>query len=235
MLQLLEKDRKMDIFTDASLNDKKKIAGVSAIFMPSQSSGTITSYNSYCSVNKIETAELLAIAMALSLIKPDSDKNIRIHSDSVGALRKIQRIFHHPDQKQIHTIKDSMQKQILYNMSFSFSKVYDLDFSFWYVHGHQHKVDTPSDAYYNSLADQQALIGRMDGELIHQQEKEHNTGVSSLSAEERIILNQQSCLIVSPNQISFHYEGLKPKVVAHKRSKNRFVRKVCKSARSPYA
>ena len=64
MLQLLEKDRKMDIFTDASLNDKKKIAGVSAIFVPSQSSGTITSYNSYCSVNKIETAELLAIAIS---------------------------------------------------------------------------------------------------------------------------------------------------------------------------
>ena len=104
----------MDIFTDASLNDKKKIAGVSAVFVPSQASSAATSYNSYCSVSKIETAELLAIAIALSLIKPDSDKSVRIHSDSVGALRKIQRIFHHPNQTQIHTIKDSLQKRILY-------------------------------------------------------------------------------------------------------------------------
>ena len=85
----------MDIYTDASLNDKKKIAGVSAIFVPPQASGPVTSYNAYCSVSKIETAELFAIAMALSLIKPQSDKMVRVISDSLGALRKIQRIFHH--------------------------------------------------------------------------------------------------------------------------------------------
>ena len=111
----------MDIFTDASLNDKKKIAGVSAVFVP-QKANTFTCYHSYCSVSKIETAELLAIASALSMIDPKADKDVRIISDSKGALRKIQRIFHHPKQKQIHTIKDSMQKKIMYNISSSFSK-----------------------------------------------------------------------------------------------------------------
>ena len=226
----------MDIFTDASLNDRKKIAGVGVVFVPSQTSVPVTLCNSYCSVNKIETAELFAIARALTLIKPEANESVRVLSDSVGALKKIQRVFHHPDQKQIHTIKDLVQRRILYSMSFSFSKICHMDFSFWYVHGHQHKIKIATDAYYNSMADQQALYGRMNGELIHQQEKEHNTGISSLSTEERLIMNQQDCLIVSPDEISFHYEGLKtPRTVARKRSKNQFVRSVCKSARSRHS
>lgn len=221
----------MDIFTDASLNDKKKIAGVSAVFVPSQESRAVTCYNTYCSVNKIETAELFAIALALSLIKPKSDKSVRIVSDSLQALRKIQRIFHHPDQRQIATIKDLVQKKIMYNISYSFSNIYEIPFSFCYTHGHQHKKDEATDAYYNALADQQALIGRMAGEAIHQQSKEHNTGISSLSAEERMILNQSDCLIVSPTQITFNYDDLKPKKIAHKKYKTKFVRAVCKTAR----
>lgn len=224
----------MDIFTDASLNDKTKIAGVSAVFVPPNASGAVTCYNTYCSVNKIETAELFAIAMALSLLNPQSDKGIRVVSDSVQALKKMQRIFHHPDQRQMSTIKDLIQKKLFYNMSSSFSKFGDMSFSFYYMHSHQHKVKEATDAYYNALADQQALIGRMSGETIHQQDKEHNTGVSSLSAEERIILNQPDCFIVSPGQISFNYDDLKPKKIAHhKQSQKQFVRKVCKSARQP--
>ena len=222
----------MDIYTDASLSDKKKIAGVSAVFVPSQNSGTVTSYNTYCSVNKIETAELFAIAMALSLVNPGADKSIQIVSDSPQALKKIQRIFHHPDQRQIHTIKDLMQKKILYNISSSFSKMYDTSFSFRYMHSHQHKALEACDAYYNEIADQKALVGRECGENVYQQEKENKTGISTLSAEERIILNQQECLIVSPNKISFNYDDLKPKKIAsHKRLAKGCVRVVCKSAR----
>lgn len=224
----------MDIFTDASLNDKEKIAGVSAIFVPSKTaSNSATCYNTYCSVSKIETAELLAIAMALSLVNPQPDEKVRIISDSKGALRKIQRVFHHPNQKQLQTIKDSIQKKIMYNMSFSFSRIWNIDLSFWCIHGHQHKVQEASDAYYNAIADQEALLGRMNGEAIHQQEKKDKTGVSTLSAEERIILNQLECPIVSPQKISFHYDAPKIKKIAHKPTKRQFVRTVCKSARSP--
>ena len=222
----------MDIFTDASLNDRKKIAGVSAVFVPSQNPTAVTSYNSYCSVGKIETAELFAIAMALSLINPKVDKNIRIVSDSNGALRKIQRIFHHPNQKQIQTIKDLMQKKIMYNISSSFSKIRDIAFSFHCIHGHQHKVQEASDAYYNAFADQGALIGRMNGEVIYQQEKEQKTGICILSAEERIILNQQECPIVSPKQISFRYDNLQVKAGVRRHPKQLFVREVCKSSRA---
>ena len=161
----------MDIFTDASLNDRKKIAGVSAIFVPSRTSSAITCYSSYCSVSKIETAELFAIAMALSLIDSQADKNVRVVSDSNGALRKIQRIFHHPNQEQIGKIKDLMQKRIMYNMSSSFSKIWDINLSFCCIHGHQHKIQEASDAYYNAIADQKALEGRMDGEAILQQKR----------------------------------------------------------------
>lgn len=223
----------MDIFTDASLNDKKKIAGVGVVFVPPQESSVVTCYNTYCSVNKIETAELFAIALALSMIKPQPNENVRVITDSLQALKKIQRIFHHPDQRQINTIRDAMQKRIMYNMSFSFSNIREIPFSFRYTHGHQHKGQTATDAYYNALADQQALIGRMNGEAIHQQEKEHNTGISSLSAEERVFLNQPDCLIVSPDQITFNYDDLKPKKIAiHKRSQKCCVRNVCKSAPS---
>jgi len=226
------KERKMDIFTDASLNDRKKIAGISAVFVPAQTPKAITCYHSYCSVAKIETAELLAIAMALFLLKPQADKNIRIVSDSKGALRKIQRLFHHPDQRQIQTIKDAVQRKIMYNMSTSFAKMCNLYFSFWCIRGHQHKVQETSDAYYNAIADEEALIGRMGGENIQAQEKEHKTGVSTLSPEERVILNQTECLIVSPKQISFHYEEPKVPNATRRHPKNLFVRDFCKSARS---
>ena len=222
----------MDIFTDASLNDRKKIAGVSAVFVSSQNPNALTCYNSYCSVGKIETAELFAIAMALSLINPKTDEAVRVVSDSKGALKKIQRIFHHPNQKQIQTIKDSMQRKIMYNISSSFSQMLDMDFSFSCIHGHQHKVQEATGAYYNSLADQEALVGRINGESIHQQEKEHKIGISILSAEERIILNQMECPIISPNQISFHYENSKIKTCIRRHPKNLFTRKVCKSAYS---
>ena len=218
----------MDIFTDASLNDRKKIAGVSAVFVP-QKANAITCYHSYCSVNKIETAELLAIASALSMIGPKADKNVRIISDSKGALRKIQRIFHHSKQKQIHTIKDAIQKKIMYNISSSFSKLLDKAFSFCCIHGHQHKAAEATDAFYNAEADQQALIGRMDGEEIYKQEKESPTGISPLSSEDRMILNQSECPIVAPKQISFSYDDVK--ACARRRPKNLFVRSVCKSAR----
>lgn len=200
--------------------------------MPSHESGAVPCYNTYCSTAKIETAELFAIALALSVINPQADKSVRVISDSLQALKKIQRIFHHPDQRQIQTIKDLMQKKLMYNMSCSFSKMGDIEFSFQYMHSHQRKSGETTDTYYNALADQQALIGRMNGEMIHQQEKEHRTGVSSLSAEERIILNQPDCFIVSPSQISFDYEDLKPKTIVRARNhpKDRFVRTVCKKS-----
>ena len=222
----------MDIFTDASLNDKKKIAGVSAIFVPSENARNITCYNSYCSVNKIETAELFAIAMALSLINPSADKRVRIVSDSRATLRKIQRIFHHPDQKQIHTLKDSIQKKIMYSISHSFSKIWETAVSFHCIHGHQHKVQETTDAYYNAIADQVALEGRMNGEAVYQQEKENHIGISTLSAEERLILNQPECRIVSPEQISFNYNDVKVKKCARRHPKSLFVREFCKAARS---
>ena len=222
----------MDIYTDASLNDKKKIAGVSAIFVPPQASGPVTSYNAYCSVSKIETAELFAIAMALSLLKPRANENVRVISDSKGALKKIQRIFHHPDQRQMKTIKDSMQRKIMYNMSLSFSKNLDMNLTFCCIHGHQHKVQAASDAYYNAIADQEALVGRMNGEILLQQDKEHHMGISILSAEERIILNQLECDIVSPGQISFSYDDLKTGTKIRRHPKNLSVRSAYKQART---
>ena len=220
----------MDIFTDASLNDRKKVAGIGAVFVPSKLDMAIRCYNSYCFVNKIETAELLAIAMALSLLNPEADKSIRVISDSKGALRKIQSIFHHSNQNHIHTIRDSLQKKILYNISSSFSKILNMKFSFCCIHGHQHKIQEASDGYYNSVADQEALKGRMNGETILQQEGIYPSGISVVSAEERIILNQQECNITVPQQISFHYDESKRKMSVHRHSKSPFVRTVCKSA-----
>ena len=223
----------MNIYTDASLNDKEKVAGVSAVFVPTEPPHSATCYNTYCSVSKIETAELFAIAMALSLIKPQSDKIVRVISDSLGALRKIQRIFHHPNQNQIKTIKDLTQQKIMYRIASSFSKVKEMDFSFCYVHGHQHKVAELTDAYYNAIADQEALLGRMNGEFIKQQERKTNTDICSfLSAEERMILEQENCPIVSPNNISFHYENLeKAKIVARRHPQKLSVRKAHKFCR----
>ena len=218
----------MNIYTDASLNDKEKIAGVSAVFVPTNDPHSVTCYNTYCSVSKIETAELFAIAMALSLIKPQSDQTVRVVSDSLGALKKIQRIFHHPNQTQIKTIKDLTQQKIMYRMASSFSKVKEMDFSFCYVHGHQHKVAELTDAYYNAIADQEALLGRMNGEAIKQQEKKMGTGICSfLSTEERMILEQENCMIVSPDKISFHYENLeKTRTVARRHPQKLSVRMV---------
>ena len=224
----------MNIYTDASLNDKEKIAGVSAVFVPTNAPRSATCYNTYCSVSKIETAELFAIAMALSLIKPQSDKTVRVVSDSLGALKKIQRVFHHPNQTQIKTIKDLTQQKIMYHMASSFSKVKEMDFSFCYTHGHQHKVAELTDAYYNALADQEALLGRMNGEIVKQQEKSTDTSICSfLSAEERMILNQENDIIVSPNKISFHYENLeKAKIIARRHPQKLSVRMPNKFCRS---
>ena len=71
----------------------------------------------------------------------------------------------------------------------------------------------------------------MNGEIIQQQEKEHPSGISTLSAEERIVLNQPECDIVSPKQISFYYENLKTKACARRHPKKLFVYSACKSAR----
>ena len=202
----------MDIFTDASLNDHKKIAGVSAIFVPTPKRPEIISYNTYCFMDNIETAELFAISIALNMVRRSKPDSVRIISDSVGALKKIQRIFHHPNQTQIQTIDDLMQKRILYNMSASFTNMRNTSFTFYHVHGHQRKASEFTDGYYNMIADQEADSGRIKGETVRLREERCKASFGGLlSAEEETLLAQQECMIVSPHKISFYYEDSEPK------------------------
>ena len=203
----------MDIFTDASLNDKEKIAGIGMVFVSTPESLRVQSGNGYLLTNNIETAELFAISKAIMhavTLRPDT---IRLFSDSKGALRKIQRVFHHPNQRQIHTIENPDQKEILYHISASFELLGNVDFSFYHIRGHQTKPAMFTVGYYNMLADQEASSGRLLGEMIK------SAGVNSADPQNfnKVTFSQHiGSLIVSPAHISFHYEDSpkKPKLIS---------------------
>ena len=208
----------MDIFTDASFNNDKKMAGIGIVFAWPSSEKRHLPHHTYFSTNNNETAELFAISTAINRAVSFSPASVRLFSDSLGSLRKIQRVFHYPNQRQIETIRDPSQKRILYNISASFTRMQDIFFSFHYIHGHQKKSAVLSGGYYNMLADQEASSGRLLGEMLLQS--------SSISTEEKKSLGraeidlQLPCWIVSPKRIFFHYEDLKtaekqPKLVTH--------------------
>lgn len=213
----------MNVFTDASLNERQSIAGVGVVFVSPSLPETVACHNSYCSANNIETAELFAIAVALQVASYKKNDQICVVSDSVNALQKIRRIFQHPQQKQINNVTDSFQKKILFNISASFSRMKDVIFSFRHVNGHQKKAPEYTDGYYNMIADYQADIGRVEGEKARSCE----TGDADChrSIEEKIVCAQAECIIVPPCQLSFVYRipNAKSKVVACARR----IEKVC--------
>ena len=213
----------MDVFTDASLNNRQNIAGVGVVFVSPLLPKTVLCHNSYCSANNIETAELFAIAVALQKASYKKNDQIRVVSDSVNALQKIRRVFQCPQQKQINDVKDSLQKKILFNISASFSLMKEVVFSFCHVNGHQKKALEFTDGYYNMIADHQADIGRMEGEKAFLCEANSNTRHHSV--EEDVIFAQPECIIVPPVQLSFFYRppNVKPTVVAHSKK----MEKIC--------
>ena len=204
----------MDIFTDASLNDKEKIAGIGMVFVLPMASTNMQYAHTYLMTDNIETAELFAISEAIAHAHRFQPKTIRLYSDSVGALRKLQRIFHHPDQRQIHTINNSAQKEILYRISTSFEQMGDVDCSFYLIRGHQTRPTEFSAGYYNMLADREASSGRLFGEMLLK--SAYATMKNSLGYPQIKITPHPNTQIVAPAQISFHYEELvkNPKLVS---------------------
>jgi len=203
----------MDIFTDASLNDKEKIAGIGMVFVPAPESLNVRSGNAYLLTDNIETAELFAISKAIMRAVTLHPDTIRLFSDSTGALRKIQRVFHHPDQRQIHTIENPDQKEILYHISASFELLGDVDFSFHQIHGHQTKPTMFTVGYYNMLADQEASAGRLLGEMV----KSANVHSEDIQNLNKVTFSEHiGSMIVAPAHISFHYEDSpkRPKLIS---------------------
>lgn len=213
----------MDIFTDASLNDHKKIAGVGAVFVPA--GGEIICHNSYCSTRNIQTAELFAIAVALRLIRRQKEGQVRVVSDSMDTLKTMKNIFRYTDQHHIREVDDLMQKRILYNLADTFSRMPNVEFLFQHVAGHQRKPIEGSDGYYNMLADEEADVGRMKGETNFLK------GITYSSSEEGIIYNQSEIYITAPRQIQFVMNDNpekeeKPKRIArHKDERKQCIRK----------
>ena len=202
----------MDIFTDASLNDKKKIAGIGMVFVwPNQQVSTKTGH-AYFETDNIETAELFAIHQAIEKSSSFSPRRVRLFSDSVGVLRKLQRVFQYPDQNQIHTINNPVQRKILYDISASFQMMYGVNFSFHYIKGHQGKPIPFTNGYYNMLADQEASSGRLLGEMLFQSPRNSSQDKDESAQSSSPI----TYWIASPEQISFHYEDLpqKPKLIS---------------------
>ena len=219
----------MDIYTDASLNDQKKIAGIGLVFVDSPHEPSPRCWNAYFSIDNIETAELFAVSAAISHAVSYHPNVVRLFSDSTGALRKIQRIFQYPSQRQIQTITNPLQQKIMYHISTSFEMMQDSDFSFHCIRGHQPKPVEFSYGYYNMLADRAAADGRLLGEMI----SASTTSSLKIDLEKTKI---QMSKIVSPSHISFHYEDLgnKPKLVV--KSKNHKKARIIKrAARSKYA
>ena len=198
----------MNIFTDASFNNDKKMAGVGIVFVWPSETRALKPYHNFFSTNNNETAELFAISTAITHVVYFSPDSVHLFSDSLGSLRKIQRIFHHPNQRQIETIRDPTQKKILYNISASFAQIQDIDFSFHYIHGHQKKPIEHSNGYYNMIADQEASSGRLLGEMLLQSTIIPTSDKKNLGRTQ--IDSQCPCWIVSPKRISFHYEDCTP-------------------------
>ena len=203
----------MDIFTDASLNDKKKIAGIGVVFVWPTQPVNIQRINGYLLTDNIETAELSAISEAVARIAPFHPQSVRLFSDSEGALRKLQRIFHHPTQNQIQTIANPVQKDILYDISASFRMMLDVDFSFYRIKGHQRKPAEFTEAYYNMLADQEASSARLLAEMLLK--PNDNPKIKKVVTGQGVFYPTRSW-IVSPSNISFHYDEDKkePKVIS---------------------
>ena len=216
----------MDIFTDASLNNRQNVAGVGVVFVSPMLPQKMICRSSYCSANNIETAELFAIAVALQTASFKKNNQIRVVSDSINALQKIRRVFQCPQQKQINNVTDSFQKRILFNIAASFSRMSNVVFSFCHVNGHQKKAPEYTDGYYNMIADAQADVGRMDGEKARVCEASSNS--RHYSVEEEVIFAQPECIIVPPVQLSFFYRppNVKPTVVAHSKK----TEKICPRA-----
>ena len=207
----------MNIFTDASLNDVHKIAGIGMIFVPNQDQPSgVVRLNSHIWANKIETAELFAIAMALSKLHPENTDEVRVVTDSDKAMKELMNIFQYPEPDRIQRVKDLVQKKILYNISASFEKLKNTSFHFCLIRGHQTNKQMFSDEYYNNLADQEAQAGRIDGEETWVSEMRFGNGTVGLpTSEENTILNQKEAPIFFP-KISFSFETRKPKAKTSK-------------------
>ena len=224
----------MNIFTDASLNDVQKIAGIGMVFVPNQGQPAgVLRLNTHVWTDKIETAELFAIAIALSKLHPENTDEVRIVTDSDKAIKALLNIFQYPEPDRIQRVKDLVQKKILHSISASFEKMKGVPFSFTLIRGHQAKTQMFSDGYYNNLADTEAEIGRMQGEDVRLNEIRSGNNFASLpTSEENIILNQRETPIFFP-QITFSFEKPKKKKVSSKVHNSKgFTRKVTRSTRN---
>ena len=198
----------MDIYTDASLNDVHKIAGIGMVFVPNrnQSKGVIR-LNTHVWADKVETAELFAIAIALGKLHPQNTDDVRIITDSDRALKEILNIFQYAMPDRIKHVKDLVQQKILYHISACFAKMKNVKFSFQLIRGHQTKAQPLSDGYYNMLADEEARLGREEGEETRVKEiRLGNSPASFFTSEENMILNQKEAPLFFPS-ISFSFKS----------------------------
>ena len=224
----------MNIFTDASLNDTQKIAGIGMVFVPNQGQPSgVLRLNTHVWTDKIETAELFAIAIALSKLHPENTDEVRIVTDSDKAIKALLNIFQYPDPDRIQRVKDLVQKKILYSISASFEKMKKVPFSFSLIHGHQARTPLFSDGYYNNLADEEAELGRIEGERVHLNEIRCGNHSASLpTSEENVILNQRESAIFFP-QVSFSFEKQKRKKASGKAHNSKgFTIKTTRSTRN---
>ena len=102
----------MNIFTDASLNNRQNVAGVGVVFVSPSLPEMVVCHNSYCSASNIETAELFAVAMGLRLANQQHEGEIHVALDSITALRKIKHVFNSMGSVRVQGISNPLEKKI---------------------------------------------------------------------------------------------------------------------------
>ncbi len=164
----------MDIFTDASLNDNKKISGVGCVFVDTQK-GVVTERSSFFSNNSIHIAELCALMFAVQAVGKSDLSDVRIVSDSTSALNKLHYYISCKKTKPyklnkeqlrfLHNLNRSDIQSVLLDEMFKVFVSSSVRFTFAYVPGHQKHPPVNSDCYWNDRADKAAQNGRLLGEV----------------------------------------------------------------------
>ena len=203
----------MDIFTDASLNNRQNVAGVGVVFVPSSSPEAMVCHNSYCFSNNIETAELFAVAMALRLVSRQREGEVRIMVDSMTALIKIKHVFNSMGSGGMQGVDNPAERKIFYSMATSLFQMKNVTVSFQHIKGHQEDVSKYTDAYYNTLADEEAKKGRKKAETVYSKSKQ----VVPSDMEWDIILEQKNCWKGVPKKVFFLFsenQQIPPQTIA---------------------
>ena len=135
----------MDIFTDASLNDSEKVAGIGCVCINDSKEKMYESTFSL-STNNIHIAELCALACAVKLASTSQSESVRIVSDSVSALNTLYQYIgysrHFPrltdaQKKFFHKVDRSQKQKIILEEMVSVFMQSPIHFSFVHTSGHQ--------------------------------------------------------------------------------------------------